>query len=165
MFNRKKDSHLLFFLYLVADGSIEQLDAIDFSSWLARLAKLKKTKITIKMSMYGAEVPVLEKMILDNTLGLADKYEIEWTDRENSRIRSTRIYIQLMFDNRGFDLLYYTCLQDARKVFKIFGTFQNVKKHYDWRLINDSDTFAHFKLRPDMFELPLKLTRKQQDTK
>jgi hypothetical protein len=163
--SRKRFSSIGVFIYLDNDGIIKQLDAIDFSSWLARLAQSQKSKISIKMSMYGAEVPVLEKMILDNTLGLAERYEIEWTDRQNPRIRSLRIYLQLMFDNRGFDTLYYTCLSDAKKVFKVLGTFENVTKYYDWRFINESDTFAHYQLRPDRFELPLKLKRKPEDTK
>ena len=70
-----------------------------------------------------------------------------------------------MFDNRGFDLLYYTYLPDVKKVFNIFGKFEEVTKHYDWRTINESDTFAHYQLRPDRFELPLNLKSKPEDTK
>ena len=136
------------------DGESVELDAIDFSSWLARLIKPNKAKLHIKMSMPGAEVPVLEKMILDDTLGLASKYEIEWTDRENPRIRATRIYIQLMFDTYGFDCLYYTRLYDARKVYEINGSFKNVTKYYDWKKLSESDALAHYAERSDTPLLP-----------
>ena len=112
------------------------------------------------MSMPGAEVPVLEKMVFDETLALVDKYEVEWSDKEDSRIRPTRIYIQMMFDNRGFDCLYYTRLQDARRVMKLKGTFKNVTKYYDWRVISTSDTYAHYQQRPDMSALPRKIPKK-----
>jgi hypothetical protein len=125
------------------------LEAIDFSSWLAQLVGSKKAQIHIKMSMPGAEVPVLEKMILDETLGLADKYEVEWTDRENPKIRATRIYIQLMFDSYGFDCLYYTRLQNIRKVFKMKGSFSDITKYYDWQKISEFDALAHYIQRSD----------------
>ncbi len=135
--------------YLEDDGESIELDAIDFSSWLARLVKPNKTKISIKMSMPGAEIAVLEKMILDDTLGLASKYRIEWTDRDNLHIGARRIYIQLMFDNYGFDLLYYTRLHDARKIYRINGTFKDITKYYDWKNLSQFDTFAHYAERSD----------------
>jgi len=104
------------------------------------------------MSIPGAEIKVLDKMVLDETLGLADRYEVEWSDRYNPYHASTRIYIQLMFDNRGFDCLYYTCLEDARKIFTINGPFKDVQKYYDWRKINTSDTYAHYYQRPEVIK-------------
>ncbi|CAF1152616.1 unnamed protein product [Adineta steineri] len=132
------------------DGESIELDAIDFSSWLARLVKPNEALMHIKMSMPGAEVPVLEKMIRDNTLGLANKYEVEWIDRNNPRIRPIRIYIQLMFDSYGFECLYYTRVQDAKKVYQMNGAFDNITKYYDWRKLSESDTLAHYVERPDM---------------
>lgn len=129
-----------------------QLDAIDFSSWLARLAKPKHTNITIKMSTPGAEISVLEKMVQDQTLALADKYEVEWSDRKNPHNAATRIYIQLMFDNRGFDCLYYTRLEDSRDSYQTKGTFKNMQKYYDWRLINSTETYAHYTQRPEVVQ-------------
>jgi len=104
------------------------------------------------MSIPGAEVAVLEKMILDKTLELADKYEVEWSDRDNPIYTGRRIYTQLMFDNRGFDCLYYTCLEDAQKVFTINGSFTDIQKYYDWRKINGSETYAHYRQRPDVIK-------------
>lgn len=111
---------------------VDQVNAIDFSSWLQRLWKPDQTHIQIKMSMPGAEIAVLEKMIIDGSIDYVNKYEIEWADRENPHLRATRIYIQLMFDNRGFDTLYYTRLQDARKVIKSHGRYNDITKHYNW---------------------------------
>ncbi|CAF1313095.1 unnamed protein product [Adineta ricciae] len=125
------------------------LQAIDFSAWLVRLTERKKVYVHIKMSMPGAEVPVLDKMIRDNALGLANKYEVEWTDRENPLTRATRIYIQFMFDSYGFDCLYYTRLQDMRKVYLAKGSVQDIERYYDWNKISESDAFAHYMERPD----------------
>ncbi|UJR13677.1 hypothetical protein I4U23_000689 [Adineta vaga] len=133
----------------VDDGDSIQADAIDFSEWFARLMKRQKAIVHIKMSMPGAEVPVLDKMIRDDTLGLASKYEVEWTDRENPLIRATRIYIQLMFDSYGFDCVYYTRLQNIRQTYQMKGSFDDITKYYDWSKISESDTFAHYVQRPD----------------
>lgn len=139
------------------NDEVKQFDAIDFSSWIARLNRPKQSKIHVKMSMPGAELAVLEKMFLDNTVDLIDRYEIEWTDRQDPRFSSTRIYLQLMLDSHGFDCLYYTRLEDAQAVFKRSGNYDNVTKFYNWRLINESNTFAHYKQRPDGFQLPRKI--------
>lgn len=123
------------------------MNAIDFSSWLNRLWKPQRTNIQLKMSLPGAEISVLEKMIVDGSVDYVNKFEVEWTDRENPHLRAVRIYLQLMFDNRGFDTLYYTRLQDARKTFKSNGRYNDVLKHYDWKKIEESDTFAHYRQR------------------
>lgn len=138
----------------VPNDEIKQVDAIDFSSWIAHLKRPKNSKIHVKMSLPGSELPVLEKMFMDNTAKLIDRYEIEWSDRHDPRFRSTRIYLQLMLDSHGFDCLYYTRLQDAQASFNRSQTYDNVTKFYNWRLINESDTFAHYKQRPDRLELP-----------
>jgi len=129
------------------------VNAIDFSSLLPRLWKRNHTNIQLKMSMPGAEIPVLEKMIADGTMDCITKFEVEWLDRDNPHLRATRIYIQLMFDNRGFDTLYYTRLQDARRVFEVNGQFKDVTKHYNWRTIDEADSFAHYRQRPEEAEM------------
>ena len=148
------------FLYNLADNNdFKELDGIDFSSWLARLVKSNKAKVHIKMSIPGSEVAVLEKMVHDDTLALADRYEINWTYRTNPYLRGRRIYIQLMFDSYGFDCLFYTNLKDVRQVFLSNGTFQDVRKHYDWKIINELDTYAHYVKRPDVL-LPKHLMKR-----
>ncbi|CAF3801315.1 unnamed protein product [Rotaria sordida] len=134
----------------VLNSNLKELDAIDFSSWLTRLVKPNKTKVHIKISMPGAELLLLEKMIDDDTLRLVDRYDIEWTDRENPHTRPARIYIQLMLDGFGFDCLYYTNFEDVRKVFQLNETFQNVIKYHDWKSMNGSEIYAHYTQRPDV---------------
>lgn len=102
------------------------------------------------MSIPGVELFVLNKMILDDTLALANKYEIEWTDRRNLSLRPQRIYIQLMFDSYGFNSLYYLRLEDSRHTFQLNGTFADIRKYYDWRQITEYDTFIHYIQRPDI---------------
>ncbi|CAF3042456.1 unnamed protein product [Rotaria sp. Silwood2] len=138
----------------VLNRNSKELDAIDFSSWLARLVKPYNTKVHIKISMPGAEVLLLEKMINDDTLRLADRYEIEWTDRENPRTRPTRLYTQLMLDTAGFDCLYYIRLDDVRKVFQLNETFKNVPIYNDWRLVSEYEVHAYYAQRPDVHRVP-----------
>ncbi|CAF2768413.1 unnamed protein product [Rotaria sp. Silwood2] len=139
---------------LFLNRNSKELDAIDFSSWLARLVKPYNTKVHIKISMPGAEVLLLEKMINDDTLRLADRYEIEWTDRENPRTRPTRLYTQLMLDTAGFDCLYYIRLDDIRKVFQLNETFKNVPIYNDWRLVSEYEVHAYYAQRPDVHRVP-----------
>lgn len=100
--------------------------------------------------MPGAEVQLLEKMIIDDTLRLVDKYEIEWTDRNNPVMRARRIYVQLMLESGGFDFLYLTRLEDIRKAFQLNRTFKDVIKYFDWTKISSSDTYAHYLQRPNL---------------
>jgi hypothetical protein len=136
------------------------LDAIDFSSWLARLTRAKKTHIRMKMSVFGVEVPVLEKMHLDDTLYLIHTFDIEWSDRDNRQLRARRIYLQLEFNGNGYDCIYYTRLEDTRQVYHAHGNAHEVKKHYDWRPLNRSDLFAHYVQRPDGLVLLVKRNKK-----
>jgi hypothetical protein len=87
-------------------------------------------------------------MINDGTLSLADKWDVEWTDRTNRRTRPARIYAESMFESLGYDRRYLTRLHDERKVFKMNGTYNNVTKYYNWRKIAQIDTYAHYFQRP-----------------
>jgi len=129
-------------------NSSQQLDAIDFSLWLSHLIKTNNTKLHIKISTPGMEVIIFRKMINDGTLSLADKWDVEWTDRKNRRTRPARIYAESMFESLGYDRRYLTRLDDERKVFKINGTYHNVKKYYDWHKIAQIDTYSHYVQRP-----------------
>lgn len=103
----------------------------------------------MKISAPGAEVFVLEKMAADETLALAHNYQIEWSDRDDPRVRGRRIFLQLLFDSLGYDPLFYTRLDDVRDAFQRNQPWSNVTKFYDWRLLNASDTFTHYVERPD----------------
>ena len=132
------------------DNSVQELEGIDFSAWVARSFQPKNITLRIKISMYGAEVRLLEKMIIDGTMGFAEQFEIEWSDRKSPHNRPSRIYTQLMLDSFGFDGLYSIQLKEARKAFQMNNKFDNVTKDYDWQVINESDTYTHYLKRPDM---------------
>jgi len=98
--------------------------------------------------MPGTEARVLRKMVADDTLSLADKWDIEWSDRLNPRTFPQRIYLQLMLDSSGFVCTGFTRLHDVRKVFKINGTYANITKYSDLRKLPDIDTYSHYIQRP-----------------
>ena len=59
------------------NGSERAVPCFDFSAWLGRLHTLK---IVVKMDIEGAEVPVLEKLILDGADHRISLLLIEWHD-------------------------------------------------------------------------------------
>ncbi|CAF1292265.1 unnamed protein product [Rotaria sp. Silwood1] len=133
---------------------LPMLDAIDFSLWLSRLIQSNNTKLDIKISIPGAEVKVLQKMLIDETLILAEKWIIEWADRSDSRTRPGRIYVQLMLDSLGYSLEYSTNLHDIRKVFKMNGTEGDIKRYYDWKKVPEGDIYCHYIQRPTVIDPP-----------
>ncbi|CAF2778284.1 unnamed protein product [Rotaria sp. Silwood2] len=130
------------------------LDAIDFSLWLSRLIISNNTKLNIKISIPGAEVKVLRKMLIDDTFILAEKWNIEWTDRSNPHIRPVRMFIQSMLDSLGYGFQYFTSLHDVRKVFQMNGTQADIKKYYDWKSLPELDTYCHYIQRPVVIDPP-----------
>lgn len=142
------------FISLKDKYHLEKLDAIDFSSWLSHLIQSNNTKLHIKLSATGIEVKLLLKMITDDTLSLADKWDIEWTNRNNPRTRPARIYVQSMFESLGYDCKYLTRLPDVRSVFQMNGTYASVTKYSDWRKIAQAETYTHCFQRPDIREQP-----------
>ena len=98
--------------------------------------------------MPGAEVDVLLKMLVDQTVALAVEWKIEWSNRLDSRLKPRRLYVQHMLDSLGFDCLYHTRLRDERKVFKMNGTYDNVTKYSDWTTIALFDTYVYCVQRP-----------------
>jgi hypothetical protein len=145
---------LVFSFSLEGTNGLAKLDAIDFSSWLSQLVKSNNTKIHIKISMPGTETRVLRKMVVDNTLSLANKWDVEWSDRSNPHTFPQRIYLQLMFDSFGFLCTGFTRLQDVRKVFRTNGTYAHVIKYYDLKKLPDIDTYTHYVQRPDITTPP-----------
>ena len=138
--------------------NLPRLDAFDFSLWLSYLIKSNDTKLHIKVSMPGAEVALLQKMILDNTLALAEEWDIEWSDQTNPHLRPSRYYVQQMLDSLGYSFQYHTTLHDAREVFNMKGAYKDVKKHSDLRLPSEADTYTHYFRRPDVPD-PLHTTK------
>ncbi|CAF1523277.1 unnamed protein product, partial [Didymodactylos carnosus] len=121
---------------------------IDFSSWLKKTVK-PEDFVHVKVSMPGNEVILLEKILYDNNLILADKWEIEWSDRSNLYLTPTRIYIQMMIESHGFDSLYFTTHTDIKKVYEKKLPFVNVTKYYSWSVLNDTDVQIHYVQRPE----------------
>ncbi|CAF1175018.1 unnamed protein product [Rotaria sordida] len=140
--------------YLLNQNRSVMLDAIDFSLWLSRLIKSNNTKLDIKISMPEAEVYVLRKMIIDETLTLAEKWNIAWTDRLNPRMRPIRLYVQSMLDSLGYSLEYSTNSYDIRQVFKMNGTAANITRHKNWKILPEVGTYCHYIQRPIVIDPP-----------
>jgi hypothetical protein len=104
--------------------------------------------------MPGAEAKLLEKMIFDGTMTLADDWDVEWTDRSNPYIRPVRLYVQEMFNSLGYDLTFFTSLKDERKVFRMKGLYANVTKYLDWRQTAEFERFVHYVQRPVVIDPP-----------
>ncbi len=138
--------------------SFIKLDAIDFSSWLTQFIPLNNTKLHIKLSMPGTELILLEKMILDKTLALADKWDVEWTDNIDRRTLPLRYYVQSMFNSVGYDWKYMTCLRDRRKVFKFKGRDVNITRYRNLHSIAHLEIFFHYVQRPEIADRPYTTT-------
>ncbi|CAF1218692.1 unnamed protein product [Rotaria magnacalcarata] len=134
--------------------NVVKLNGIDFSSWLSRLVKSKNTRLHVKVSMPGSEVPVLRKLLIDETLVLAERWDIQWTDRYNPRIRAVRIYIQSMIDALGYSCIHYTRIPDVREVYQKKGTLEQIAKHSNWQLIPEADTYCYYIQRPTVTDAP-----------
>jgi hypothetical protein len=94
-------------------------------------------------------------MIFDETLTLANRWDIHWTDRSNPRIRPNRFYVQMMFDSLGFGSGYVTRLSDVRRVFGMKRSYANVTKYSDWTILAEYDTYVHYFQRPVVTNPPL----------
>jgi FkbM family methyltransferase len=141
--------------------SLTELDAIDFSSWLSHLIKTNNTKLHIKLSMPGAEVLLLRKMLVDGTFELADQWAVEWSDKSNLRTQPARVYVQLMFDTLGYDFRYFTSLPDVRRMFNINGSFDSITNH-NWTSMTQPEVYYHYIQRPDLANIPPKNRTKLQ---
>ncbi|CAF3374888.1 unnamed protein product [Rotaria socialis] len=139
---------------IVDAQNVVMLNGIDFSSWLSRLVKSENTRLHIKVSMPGSEVPVLRKLLIEDKLLLAERWDVQWTDRYNPRIRALRIYIQSMMDSIGFSCDHYTRIPDVRDVYRKKGTFEHIVKYADWRLIPEADTYCYYIQRPTVTDPP-----------
>lgn len=104
--------------------------------------------------MPGYEVPVLNKVLMDDRLTMADRWDIHWSDRYNPRIRPVRIFVQEMLESLGFSCMRYTRLKDVREVYKRKGKFHEIKTYFDWRKIPQEDTYCYYFQRPDIPDPP-----------
>lgn len=104
--------------------------------------------------MPDAEVMVLEKLLVDDLLGLAERVDVEWTDRKKPHLRAKRIYIQSSLDGLGFSLASMIRPSEAQKVVEQNGNWARVPKHYDWTKIPESDTISIYIQRPTVTDPP-----------
>ncbi|CAF0807744.1 unnamed protein product [Didymodactylos carnosus] len=130
------------------------VSAVDFSQWLIQSAK-PEDYVHLKLSIEGAEVPVLEKMVNDRSLDLVDYLEVEWNDQKNPTLEARRISLECMFDNFGMDFLYMISPIELRRAYNKKLSFDNVQKDRGWRL-QDSAIRFHYIARKDVNELVLK---------
>lgn len=56
----------------------DDVDCIDFSSWLGRTFAGSDERVVVKMDIEGAEYPVLAKMVEDGTDAIVSELLVEW---------------------------------------------------------------------------------------
>lgn len=105
--------------------------SIDFSKWLAENFRVDDF-IYIKFTIEGVEIPVLEKMVLDETLSLVDYMEIEWSDALAAEFEPRRVVLECMFDSFGMDFLYMVNPVDSRHAYNVKDTYAAVPKDKGW---------------------------------
>ena len=121
--------------YMIENGQKSGIDnrsavsvpSIDFSQWLKENVRTDDY-VYIKFTIDGVEIPVLEKMVLDQSLFLVDHMEIEWNEKLSPDLEVRRIVLECMFDRFGLDYLYMINPVDLRYVFNIKETYYTVPK-------------------------------------
>jgi FkbM family methyltransferase len=108
--------------------------SIDFSQWLLDNFRVEDY-IYVKFSIEGAEIPVLEKMIVDESLALVDYLEIEWNDVLSPSLEPRRVALECMFDNFGMDFLYMISPIDLRHGYNVRNPFQEIPKDRGWYVL------------------------------
>ncbi|CAF0977884.1 unnamed protein product [Adineta steineri] len=134
--------------------SVVELDAIDFSSWLSNLVTLNNTKVHIRLTMPGFETRFLRKLVVDNTLLLANRWDVDWSSRSDPSVYPEHVYLHLMFDSFGFTCIGFTHLRNIRKIFKMKQPYANVTMYYNLSQLPQTDTYSHYVQRPDIGESP-----------
>jgi FkbM family methyltransferase len=105
--------------------------SIDFSTWLKENF-LVDDYVYIKFTIEGAEIDVLEKMVLDGSLTLVDTMEIEWTQGISPELEPRRVVLECMFDNFGMDFIYIINPVDLKHAYNVNDTFSAVPKDRAW---------------------------------
>ncbi|CAF2381430.1 unnamed protein product [Rotaria sp. Silwood2] len=134
--------------------------SVDFSTWLTENL-LMDDYVYIKFTIEGAEIPILEKMVLDESLALVDHLEIEWHDGLSPDFEPRRIALECMFDNFGMDFLYMINPVDLRHAYNIKENFESVPKDRGWKL---KDPMARFfyKTRKEVPDLLIERLKNNQ---
>ena len=108
-----------------------KVPAIDFSQWLLKEFH-RDDFLYVKFSIEGAEIPILEKMVLDDSLALVDYLEVEWYDVLSLDFEPRRVSLECMFDNFGMDFLYMINPVDLRHALNVKESFYSVPRDKGW---------------------------------
>ena len=115
----------------IDNASLLLVQAVDFSAWLRSTVE-KDDYVYIKFTVEGAEIPILEKLVYDETLSLIDYMEIEWHDAISADFEPRRISLECMFDNFGMDFLFFINPADLRHGYHVRDLFESIPKSKDW---------------------------------
>ncbi|CAF0721846.1 unnamed protein product [Rotaria sordida] len=137
--------------------------SIDFSTWMIENFHVDDY-VYVKFAIEGAEIPILEKMVLDQSLALIDDLEIEWHEGLSPNLEPRRIALECMFDNFGMDFIYMIKPVDLTHAFNIKEKYEAVLKDRGWRL-KDPLTRFHYKTRKDVPDLLIERLKQKQKQK
>lgn len=107
------------------------VQSVDFSSWLKEHFHMDDY-VYVKFTVEGAEIPILEKLVQDETLALIDHMEIEWHDHLALDFEPRRASLECMLDNFGMDYLYMINPVDLRHAFNLQRSFNAIPKNREW---------------------------------
>jgi FkbM family methyltransferase len=115
----------------IDEDSALYVRSIDFSKWVLENFHMDDY-LYIKFTIEGAEIPILEKMILDESLTLVDHLEVEWNEGLSYDLEPRRAFLECMFDNFGMDFLYMINPVDLRHGFNLKEIYASVPKDRTW---------------------------------
>jgi len=118
----------------IDSDSVLYVQSIDFSNWLKETFLLEDY-VYIKFTIEGAEINVLEKMVLDKSLILVDYMEIEWSKGLSPELEPRRVVLECMFDNFGMDFMFIINPVDLRHAYNVNDTFSAVPKDRSWYVL------------------------------
>lgn len=72
------------------EGEVYKVPCFDFSKWLEQF---RNDHVILKVDCEGAELPILTKMIQDDTDNIADLTMVEWHDGKMPRYKSNKGWI------------------------------------------------------------------------
>jgi FkbM family methyltransferase len=124
----------------IDQDSVLFVRAVDFSKWLREYIH-PEDFVYVKFTIEGAEIPILEKMILEGTITLVDNMEIEWNDGLSPDLEPRRVVLECMFDNFGMDFIYMINPVDLRHAFNVKDNFAAVPKDKGWYVLDKTKDF------------------------
>ncbi|CAF3423150.1 unnamed protein product [Rotaria socialis] len=135
----------------IDQNSASFVPSVDFSEWL-KMNVHADDYVYVKFTVEGVEIPILEKLVHDETVALIDHMEIEWHDELAADFEPRRISLECMFDNFGMDFLYMINPVDLKHAYNMNETFDTVPKDRGWKL-KDSLLRFYYTARKEVPEL------------